>query len=524
MQVDDQDLPEKLPKNWTVAPLNLLGQWLGGSTPSKSNKSYWTDGEIPWVSPKDMKSDFIAGSIDRITNRALYETAINIVPPQSLLFVTRSGILRHSLPVASNTVPVTINQDIKALTVFDGVEPAFLRYQISAREAELRQAVVKTGVTVESVNFNALKASAILLTSPEGQRRIVDALDDWQLRIRGTKSHIDAAMALAQNLQDVTIEEAFSARGDVEWPEVELGEIVTKIVAGKNMRCRERPPRPHEKGVVKVSAVTWGKFDPLETKTLPDDFSPNPKTQIHPSDFLFSRANTRELVGACVIVAEVSDNIFLSDKILRLEMPEELKPWVMWYLRSPSGRNQLEARAHGSQQSMLNIPQKSLLSCRIPMPPLPVRERAISIIEKMLDLRAATEAACYAANARLADLEQAIMRLAFEGKLVPSSEGDTPVEKFLDELVDQQILASQRGKAPKETMQPMEQRPISDQIVEAVSRFPDSGIPFAELKLVISGQYEAIQQSIFHLLTTKNPPLIQVFDQKARRIVLKVNK
>jgi type I restriction enzyme, S subunit len=112
--------PKDNPDRWVTAPLQDLGDWMGGSTPRKSNPRYWTDGTVPWVSPKDMKVERLNGAMDHITEEALDETPMQLVPSNSLLFVTRSGILKHSLPVASNTTPVAINQDIKALTLHDG--------------------------------------------------------------------------------------------------------------------------------------------------------------------------------------------------------------------------------------------------------------------------------------------------------------------------------------------------------------------------------------------------------------------
>ena len=115
-----------LPSGWTSAPLANLGTWSGGGTPSTSNAAFWTNGTIPWVSPKDMKQRRISSAQDCITESALAASATNLVREKSVLLVTRSGILRHSLPVATNTRPVTLNQDMKALTPFKGLESDFL--------------------------------------------------------------------------------------------------------------------------------------------------------------------------------------------------------------------------------------------------------------------------------------------------------------------------------------------------------------------------------------------------------------
>ena len=96
----------------------------GGKTPSMSNSLYW-NGDIVWISSKDMKSSRIFGSELKITNLALNE--MTLYHPGTLLLVARSGILKHSLPLAILEVDATINQDIKALQVH-GCNAFYLYY------------------------------------------------------------------------------------------------------------------------------------------------------------------------------------------------------------------------------------------------------------------------------------------------------------------------------------------------------------------------------------------------------------
>ena len=108
--------PWRLPEGWVWTRLGGLGSWTGGGTPSKSNPDYWRGGSIPWVSPKDMKSDVIGETEDSITEDAVAGSATKYVPAGSVLMVMRSGILRHTFPVAINDRTVTVNQDLRALT------------------------------------------------------------------------------------------------------------------------------------------------------------------------------------------------------------------------------------------------------------------------------------------------------------------------------------------------------------------------------------------------------------------------
>lgn len=114
-----------VPEHWNVIPLGFLMTMSGGMTPSMANSEYWK-GEIPWVTPKDMKQPRIADSIDHITEKALVETSISLIPVNAVLVVVRGMILAHSFPTAVTERPVTINQDMKALRCGDRLEVEFL--------------------------------------------------------------------------------------------------------------------------------------------------------------------------------------------------------------------------------------------------------------------------------------------------------------------------------------------------------------------------------------------------------------
>lgn len=114
LDIFERSSGKPLPDTWVWSKLGTLGQMKGGGTPSKSNPSYWK-GEIPWVSPKDMKRDRIHDSEDHISKAALEASSTSEIPPGSILFVVRGMILNHTFPTAITDSIVTLNQDMKAL-------------------------------------------------------------------------------------------------------------------------------------------------------------------------------------------------------------------------------------------------------------------------------------------------------------------------------------------------------------------------------------------------------------------------
>lgn len=175
-----------------MARLGDLGEWRGGGTPSKSKPEYWSSGTIPWISPKDMKVDVISDSEDHITEAAVEQSATQLVPANSILFVTRSGILVHTFPVARTTVPVTVNQDLKALTPFPGLRADFLAWGARAFGSEILRECSKDGTTVASVDTEQLQSFHVPIAPHNEQRRIVEAIESYFTRL-------DAVAALLSN-------------------------------------------------------------------------------------------------------------------------------------------------------------------------------------------------------------------------------------------------------------------------------------------------------------------------------------
>lgn len=161
---------------WDKARLGDLGKWSGGGTPSKSNPVFWERGDVPWVSPKDMKSKKILDTEDHVTEAAVHQSAVSTYPSGSILIVTRSGILRREVPVAITMREVAVNQDIKALPPTPSISMEYLANVLWADNKRLLVECVKDGTTVESIDTSALMRFEILLPPLEEQIEIASMM------------------------------------------------------------------------------------------------------------------------------------------------------------------------------------------------------------------------------------------------------------------------------------------------------------------------------------------------------------
>lgn len=174
---------------------------------------------------------------------------------------------------------------------------------------------------------------------------------------------------------------------------------------------------------------------------------------IETGDFLFSRANTIELVGACVIVNKINKKLMLSDKILRFNFSIIYPKWILVNLRTIFGRYEIERLATGNQNSMRNIGQDRIRQIRIPLPPLAEQHRIVAEVERRLSVAAEIEKTIDQSLKQAERLRQSILKKAFEGKLVLQDPDDEPASVLLERIKEEKakVEAENKGKRKKGT-------------------------------------------------------------------------
>ena len=192
---------DKLWEKHTVE--SLCKEIYGGGTPSKSHPEYYENGDIPWVSSKDMKSDVVTDSQIKINRLGLDNSTAKMVPINSVIMVIRSGILKHTLPVAINAVPITVNQDLKVFIPGEHVLTRFLAVQFKMHEKDILSGV--RAVTADNIEFDSLKQRELIVPPIELQHEYVFFLE----QIDKSKVEVQKALDKAQLLFDSLMQKYF---------------------------------------------------------------------------------------------------------------------------------------------------------------------------------------------------------------------------------------------------------------------------------------------------------------------------
>lgn len=189
--------------NCPFTPLEELVKITGGGTPSRDVPEYF-EGNIPWLTSKDMQGEYIYDTQEHITEKAIQESATNLVPVGSILLVVKSKILMHRLPVAITKVPLCHGQDIKSIQCSKKVNPFFLVYVLRHNEKHLlfqARGANTEGLTLPMLN--EIKVPNVPLSLQEefaSMARRVDAL----------RERISEAERQVEGLFESLLEQAFN--------------------------------------------------------------------------------------------------------------------------------------------------------------------------------------------------------------------------------------------------------------------------------------------------------------------------
>ena len=182
------------------------------------------------------------------------------------------------------------------------------------------------------------------------------------------------------------------------WVAGKVCDVINGLEAGVSVNGDDRSLLAEEKAVLKVSAVSYGRFDPTAAKAIQSDELDRAKTNPRAGRIIISRSNTDELVGASAYIMKDYNHLFLSDKLWQTLPKQNVNmEWLSYVLASSHSRFVLSSLATGTSGSMKNITKGELLGLKILIPPyeeqrkiaqiLSTWDKAITTTERLLTNR-----------------------------------------------------------------------------------------------------------------------------------------
>lgn len=280
-----------------------------------------------------------------------------------------------------------------------------------SNRAELARIASSTS-GLHTLSVGKLKKITLPLPPMDEQRRIVDILEDHLSRLDAAADGLLKARKRIDSFVRSALDQHF-AKGTL----VPLTDLIEGILAGKSFGTSNSPAGEGDWGIIKVSAMTWGRFNPDENKAVSGD-RVDPRFEIREGDLLVSRANTADYVGASVLVGPVRPKLLLSDKSLRLTPKAGVNPeWLWRALQAPSARRQITAKATGTKDSMRNISQAALHQVLLPKVGEAMQSEALNAFAAVATSTNRLRTEIDGSMVRHGNLGRALLAAAFSGRL-----------------------------------------------------------------------------------------------------------
>jgi len=442
-------MSKELPRGWARARLSSIGQWYGGGTPSKLRSDYWESGTIPWISPKDMGSEVLATTQDRITPAAIENSATRLVPPGSVAIVVRSGILERRLPVAVVPFEAALNQDMRAVKPYDGIDPRWVAWCLRSLEQDILQKCRKVGTTVASIELSRLMDTQIPLAPTAEQARIIATLERQLGRLDAGRDQLSCAQRDLGSFARFIIDAELRVLGAS--PVEPLGALLreplrnghsARAAAGGGIRT------------ITLSAVTRGEFSDRFTKMTAADESRIRDLWMESGDIFIQRSNTPELVGTSALYRGPANWAIFPDLLIRIRLGDRLVPdYLALVLKSTDVRRFLRGQARGNAGSMPKIDQRVIETISVPVPSTEEQRAFISRISLAAGGADRLASAIQQGQGEAESLRQALLRAGADGRLEPQDPAEEPASAVVERI-------EAKGVARRAPRPPHRQKPL----------------------------------------------------------------
>lgn len=350
-----------------------------GKTPSRNNSEYWNTEDYKWISIADLgkTGKYISETKEYLSESAVTDSGIKVIPANTV-------VMSFKLSIGKTAITAEDMYSNEAIMAFHDrhvvdILPEYIYYMFKYKNWDEGSNKAVMGKTLNKATLSEVE---IDICSMEEQREIVNVLDKMMAVLEGRK----AELALLDDLIKARFIELF---GDTEnnpfsWEKTKIGTVIQSCEAGWSGNGVQREKRDGEVAVLKVSAVTKGYFIPRECKVLDDQR--NIKKYIFPEkgDLLFSRANTREMVGATAIVTQDYPEHILPDKLWKIRFTDDADVYYIKYVLSSNYiRSMFSAVSTGTSGSMYNVSMEKFKSITIPLPPRKLQNQFAAFVNQI---------------------------------------------------------------------------------------------------------------------------------------------
>lgn len=418
-----------LPENWCICKMSEIVLWTSGGTPKATDKSYYENGEIPWLVIGDLSDGQVFRSEKCITQKAVKESSAKLIPPGTLLLGMYGSIGKLGITQMWSAT----NQAIASAISLEGIRVYYLFYWLKYIRSKLF--ALGKGGTQKNISLAVINSLEIPLPPLAEQGRIVAKIEELFAGIDAGVENLKAVKNQIALYRQSVLKSAFDFDASTFSA---LKNLIDKVRYGTSKKCSTEenvnsmpvyriPNIDFKKGILDKTDLKFASFDDSEKSSL----------MLKSGDILIIRSNgSLNLVGRAALVYNTDTNGLYAGYLMRLRIKdtEKLLPkFLLHFLNSGKARAYIEEKAK-STSGVNNINSEEISDLQIPVPTLAEQEKIVAEIESRFERADALETAVDRALNDAEKLKQAVLKKAFSGKLVPQNPDDEPASVLLDRI------------------------------------------------------------------------------------------
>ena len=363
-----------------VMKLGDVVNLINGSTPSKTNKDYWENGDIPWFTVDDLRKQgkYISFTEKFITKLGLKESSISLIPENAILLCCTASVGA----IAINKIRLTTNQQFNALVVknTDQLLVEYLYYWFLANMDTLKS--LGRATTIDYVSMSKLREMNLQLPSLDEQLEIVEKLDNAFAEIDLLEENLGYRISATEKLQESLLASFFDLDEDEVTKDYSFHSLgsVSLVKGGKRLpKGTKWSPTPTKYPYIRVTDMKLGRINEDNLVFVPDEIRPLIKNYtVNAGDVIISIAGT---IGEVAVVPESLDKASLTENAAKIILQKEKldSAYCSYFLRSPVCRREIDSLVRTTTQPKLALFR--IESLRIPIPPIKRQHEIVNSLQ-----------------------------------------------------------------------------------------------------------------------------------------------
>ena len=174
-EIKEDEIPFDIPESWEWVRLGKIGEIVGGGTPKTGNSEFWNGGNIPWLTPADMKfvpGKYVENGERFISEKGLKGSSARLMPKGTIIYSSRAPI--GYIAIANNDLAT--NQGFKSLVPYELRINEYMYYCLISRTNEIISRA--SGTTFKEISGREFGLTVVPLPPLEEQKRIVAKIEE----------------------------------------------------------------------------------------------------------------------------------------------------------------------------------------------------------------------------------------------------------------------------------------------------------------------------------------------------------